>query len=40
LQQAGMILRSSELSVPEPFDRADVQRRYDALVSAASRATT
>jgi uncharacterized membrane protein len=40
LQQAGMILRSSELSVPEPFDRADVQRGYDALVSAASRATT
>ncbi len=32
LQQAHMILRSSEASVPEPVDRADVQRRYDALV--------
>jgi uncharacterized membrane protein len=40
LQQADMILRSSELSVPEPLDHADVQRRYDALVSAASRVTT
>ena len=29
-----MILRASEESVPEPLDRADVQRRYDAVVTA------
>jgi uncharacterized membrane protein len=33
LNQAHMILRSSELSIPEALDRADVQRRYDMLVS-------
>ena len=33
LDQAGMILRSSEESVPEPADRADVRRRYDVLVT-------
>jgi uncharacterized membrane protein len=32
LRQAEMILRSSEESVSEPLDRADVRRRYDALV--------
>ena len=33
LEQADMILRSCEESVSEPADRADVQRRYDALVT-------
>jgi uncharacterized membrane protein len=33
LRQAHMILRSSEESVSEPLDRADVERRYEALVS-------
>jgi uncharacterized membrane protein len=33
LDQAAMILRSSEESVPEAEDRADVQRRYDAVVA-------
>jgi uncharacterized membrane protein len=33
LKQAEMILRSSEASVPEPSDRADVRRRYDAVVT-------
>jgi len=37
LEQAAMILQASEESVPEPADRADVQRRYDEL-SAACRA--
>jgi uncharacterized membrane protein len=32
LDQAEMILRSCEESIPEPADRADVQRRYDTLV--------
>ena len=35
LDQADMILRSSEDSVPEAGDRADVRRRYDIVVSAA-----
>ena len=39
LEQAEMILRSSEDSVPEERDRADVRRRYDA-VRAADRSTT
>jgi uncharacterized membrane protein len=34
VQQAAMILRSSEESVPEQADRADVRRRYDAVLSA------
>jgi len=34
LKQANMILRSSEESVAEPLDRADVRRRYDTLVTA------
>jgi uncharacterized membrane protein len=36
LEQAAMILRVSEESVPEKADRADVRRRYDAVLSAAS----
>ena len=32
-----MDLRSSVESVPEPDDRADVQRRYDLLVEIATR---
>ena len=35
LEQADMILRSSEESVPEPADRADVRSRYDAVRSVA-----
>lgn len=35
LAQADMILRSSEESVPEPADRADVRARYDAVTAAA-----
>ncbi len=31
LEQAEMILRASEESVPEAADRADVRRRYDAV---------
>jgi uncharacterized membrane protein len=34
--QAEMILRSSEESVPEAADRADVRRRYDAVTAAAA----
>jgi len=37
LEQAAMILRSSEESVPEQADRADVRRRYDAVRSCESR---
>jgi uncharacterized membrane protein len=37
LEQAEMILRVSEESVPEDADRADVQRRYEAVLSAADR---
>jgi uncharacterized membrane protein len=33
LAQAEMTLRSSDESVPEPADRADVRRRYDAVVT-------
>ena len=39
LEQAAMILRSSEESVPEAADRADVRRRYDAVLAAASSST-
>ena len=35
-EQAEMILRSSEESVPEPLDRADVRSRYEALVVLGS----
>ena len=39
LEQAAMILRSSEESVPEQADRADVRRRYDEVgLAGLSRA--
>jgi uncharacterized membrane protein len=37
LRQAGMILTLSEESIPEPADRADVQREYDEVLGAAAR---
>jgi uncharacterized membrane protein len=37
IEQADMILRASEESVPEEADRADVRRRYEAVLSAADR---
>jgi uncharacterized membrane protein len=37
LEQAEMILRASEESVPEAADRVDVRRRYDAVRLADSR---
>ncbi len=37
LEQAAMVLQASEESVPEPADRADVQREYDALISSVGR---
>jgi uncharacterized membrane protein len=37
LEQATMILRSSEESVPEESDRADVQRSYEQLLSVSAR---
>jgi uncharacterized membrane protein len=39
LEQAEMILRASEESVPEAADRADVRRRYDLVQAARSVAT-
>jgi uncharacterized membrane protein len=33
VEQAAMIQRANQDSVPEPADRADVQRRYEALVA-------
>jgi uncharacterized membrane protein len=33
LKHADMIMRSTEASITEPLDRADVQARYDALVN-------
>ncbi len=39
LEQAAMILRSSEESVPEAADRADVRRRYDEVLSAVPSGT-
>ncbi len=39
LEQAAMILRGSEESVPEEADRADVRRRYEAVLSAATSST-
>jgi uncharacterized membrane protein len=36
LRQSAMILQSSIESVPEPSDRADVQREYDLVIAAAS----
>ena len=40
LAQAAMILRSSEESVPEPDDRADVRRSYDAMIASCDTART
>jgi uncharacterized membrane protein len=39
LRQAAMIMRSCEESVPEEADRADVQRRYDAVLASVSSST-
>jgi uncharacterized membrane protein len=39
LEQAAMILHGSEESVPEEADRADVRRRYDAVLTAVSSRT-
>jgi uncharacterized membrane protein len=39
-EQAEMILRTSEESVPEAEDRADVRRRYDLVLAAESAAST
>jgi uncharacterized membrane protein len=39
LEQAAMIMRGCEESVPEQADRADVRRRYDAVLSAVSSGT-
>ena len=36
LRQAAMILQSSAESVPEPSDRADVQREYDQVIGASA----
>lgn len=38
LAQATMILQASEESVPEPADRAEVQRKYDVLLAACDAA--
>ncbi len=37
LDQAAMIQRASERSVPEKSDRDDVRRRYEAVLTADSR---
>jgi uncharacterized membrane protein len=37
LEQAAMIDRASERSVPEADDRADVRRRYEAVITVESR---
>jgi len=39
LEQAEMIVRSCAESVPEPSDRADVVRRYEAVLDAARKPT-
>jgi len=39
LEQAAMISRACERSVPEAADRADVQRRYEAVLTAEARLT-
>jgi uncharacterized membrane protein len=36
LQQAEMILRSSDEAIPEELDRADVRRRYETLVATTA----
>jgi uncharacterized membrane protein len=40
LRQAAMIFQSSEESVPEPSDRADVRREYDEVLAAAASLTS
>ena len=37
LEQAAMIHRASEESIPEAADRADVRREYDEVLAAAGR---
>jgi uncharacterized membrane protein len=37
LEQAEMILRAGEEAIPEPNDRDDVRRRYDAVCAIAER---
>jgi hypothetical protein len=37
LDQAAMISRASERSVPEESDRTDIQRQYDELLAADDR---
>ena len=39
LEQAAMINRACERSVPEASDRADIQRRYEAILTLESRMT-
>ena len=39
LEQAAMIDRASERSVPEAADRADVRRRYEAVLTVEARLT-
>jgi uncharacterized membrane protein len=39
LEQAAMIDRASERSVPEAADRADIRRRYEAMLTVESRLT-
>jgi uncharacterized membrane protein len=39
LEQAEMINRACERSVPEAGDRADIQRRYEAILTVESRLT-
>ena len=39
LDQAAMINRASERSVPEAADRADIQRRYEVILTVESRLT-
>ena len=38
-QPAEMINRACERSVPEAADRADIQRRYEAVLTVESRLT-
>jgi uncharacterized membrane protein len=40
IDQAGMILRSSEEAVPEPGDRRDTQRAYDLVVAAITASSS
>jgi len=40
LEQAEMINRACERSVPEAGDRADIQRRYEAILTVESKLTT